>query len=292
MRSFSIFFPVKIEHLAHKSAQNQLFSLESIHKDCYNLLHRHILRVAFMQSFNGCISRPGRDPATMIASLVSLLLLGCALEAVFIVQEHRKRMLAALLLKGGASLLFVLAGVLAFSRSGNPSFARLIVLGLMFGAVGDVCLNLRFLLTEHARPIFLCGIAAFLLGHVAYLAALIAEAPQALLYALPASALVSFFLIRYVLSRVEVAGAIKTFGIVYLCVVFLMAAAAVTLFVFEPWNAGRAVFAAGALLFAASDVLLVLHQFGKRLYPAFRALNLSLYYLGQVCICLTIALLR
>ena len=94
------------------------------------------------------------------------------------------------------------------------------------------------------------------------------------------------------LSRVEVAGVIKSFGIVYLCVVFLMATVALTLFVFAPQSPGRAVFAAGALLFAASDVLLVLNQFGKLPYPAFRALNLSLYYLGQVCICLTIALLR
>ena len=51
-------------------------------------------------------------------------------------------------------------------------------------------------------------------------------------------------------------------------------------------------FALGALLFALSDVLLVLNQFGKRPYPAFRAMNLSLYYLGQVLICLTIALMR
>ena len=51
-------------------------------------------------------------------------------------------------------------------------------------------------------------------------------------------------------------------------------------------------FAVGALLFAASDVLLVLNQFGKQTYRALRPLHLSLYYLGQVCLCLTIALMR
>ena len=218
--------------------------------------------------------------------------MGCAAEAIFIVLEHNKRMLSALLLKGGASMLFVLAGVVAFSLSPDRVFARMIVLGLMLGAVGDVCLNLRFLLTGYARAIFLFGIGAFLLGHVAYLIALIATEPGALLYALPVAAIVSFFLIRFVLSRVEVGGAIKTFGIIYLSVVFLMAAVALTLFAFEPQSTGKALFAVGGLLFAASDVLLVLNQFGKRAYPAFRALNLSLYYLGQICICLTIVFLR
>jgi uncharacterized membrane protein YhhN len=228
----------------------------------------------------------------MTTILSSLLLLGCAAEAIFIVLERRKRMLSALLLKGCASLLFVLAGVVAYSLSPDRMFARLIVLGLMLGAVGDVCLNLRFLLTGRARAVFLLGIGSFLLGHAAYLIALIAKQPGALLYALPVAAIISFFLIRFVLSRVEVGGVIKTFGIVYLSVVFLMAAVALTLFAFEPQSTGKALFAVGGLLFAASDVLLVLNQFGKRAYPAFRALNLVLYYLGQICICLTIVFLR
>jgi len=215
----------------------------------------------------------------MLPLIVAILLFGCAAEAAFIALEHRKRMLPALLLKAAASLLFVFAGVLALPLAADASYARLVLAGLMLGAVGDVCLNLRFVLPEHEKPIFLFGIAAFLLGHIAYLAALISLSPDALFYALPAAAILSFFLIRFVLSRVEVSGAIRVFGIVYLCVVFLMAACALTLFALKPWNAGRALFAAGGLLFAASDVLLVLNQFGKRAYPAFRALNLSLYYL-------------
>ncbi len=228
----------------------------------------------------------------MIIPIVILLAFGCATEAVFIVLEQRKRMLTALLLKGLASLLFVLAGIFAFSHAFVLPYARLILLGLMLGAVGDVCLNLRFVLTCRAKVIFLVGIGAFLLGHVAYLIALIAREPIALLYALPAAAILSFFLIRFVLSRVEVSGVIKTFGIVYLCVVFLMAVMAGALFLLQPQNTGRALFAFGGMLFAASDVLLVLGQFGKRTYRGFRALNLSLYYIGQVCICLTIALMR
>ena len=228
----------------------------------------------------------------MMTSIIALLLFGSAAETVFIILEQRKNMLSALLLKALASLLFVLAGLFAFSLAAPLPYARLVLLGLMLGAIGDVCLNLRFLLTDGAKRVFLFGIAAFLLGHLAYLVALITREPVALLFALPAAAVVSVFLIRFVLSRIEVDGVIKTFGIVYLCVVFLMACVALALFLLEPQNAGRALFAVGGLLFAASDVLLVLGQFGRRTYRGFRALNLSLYYVGQVCICLTIALLH
>ena len=228
----------------------------------------------------------------MIVYLIALLLFGCATEATFIVLEQKKRMLAALLLKAAASLSFVFAGFVAFALTSIPAFGRLIVVGLMLGAIGDVCLNLRFLLTGRAKVIFLLGIGTFLLGHIAYLIALIGLNPKALLFALPLAAIVSYSMIRFVLARVEVSGAIKTFGIVYLCVVFLMACVSLALFALDAQSPGRAVFATGALLFAASDVLLVLNQFGKKTYRALRPLNLSLYYLGQVCICLTIALIH
>lgn len=264
----------------YRHAQTVILCYIDIRLGCIYAIVLHVDRAA----------RRGASP--ILNALAVLLVLGCALEAVFIVLEHKKRMLGALLLKAGASMLFVVAGFVAFSLAPNPPFGRMIVLGLMLGAIGDVCLNLRFLLPGRAKPIFLLGIGAFLLGHVAYLAALAALSPAVLLYALPAAAVLSFFLIRFVLSRVEVAGVIKIFGIVYLCVVFLMAAVALTLFASAPQSLGRAAFALGALLFALSDVLLVLNQFGKRPYPAFRAMNLSFYYLGQVFICLTIALMR
>ncbi len=228
----------------------------------------------------------------MLPLVVAILLVGCIVEAIFIILEQKKKLLAALLCKSAASFLFILAGVLAFQQVKHSSYAIFVLLGLVLGAVGDICLNLRFLVSKQAKLIFMLGIAAFLFGHVAYLFALAVRSPLALLYALPAAALLSYFVIRFVLKRVEVQGTIRTFGIVYLCIVVLMASCAVILFTLDLRDGSRALFAAGGILFAVSDVLLVLNQFGKRPYPAFRPLNLSLYYLGQACIALTIALAR
>jgi len=217
---------------------------------------------------------------------------GCAVEAVFIVEEHRKKMLAALILKAVASLLFILLGFLCASRAADGAYAGVILAGLVFGAIGDVCLNLRHLVGERGKAVFMAGIAAFLIGHLFYLFALIRRAPGMLLWAVPACAVISALLLWFILKRIEVQGALKSFGILYLVVVFFMASCALGLLPVDPGNPGYRLFAAGAVLFAASDVLLVLNQFGRKQYPAFRAMNLSLYYLGQICIAFTIALMR
>jgi len=217
---------------------------------------------------------------------------GCIVEAVFIIEEHRGKMLTAVIVKTVASLLFVLLGVLCAAGAADGAYAGVILAGLVFGAIGDVCLNLRHLAGERGKGVFMAGIAAFLIGHLFYLFALIRRAPQMLLWAAPACAVISALLLWFILKRIEVQGALKSFGILYLVVVFFMASCALGLLVVDAGDPGHWIFALGAVLFAASDVLLVLNQFGRKRYPAFRAMNLSLYYAGQICIALTIALMR
>jgi len=211
---------------------------------------------------------------------------------VFIAFEYRRKMLTALILKTVASLMFVLLAVLLFANAANRRYAAVIIAGLAFGAVGDICLNLRFLVGERGKQVFMVGIAAFLVGHLFYLFALIRHAPQMLLWSVPLCAALSFFLLRFILSRIEVQGAIRSFGIVYLVVVFLMMCCALGLLPIDPASPAYLLFTLGAILFAGSDVLLVLGQFGIKKHPSFRAMNLSLYYLGQICIALTIALMN
>lgn len=223
---------------------------------------------------------------------IAVILFGCAVEAVFIVLEQKKKMTAAVALKALASLSFVFLGVLCAVITQDRLYATVILIGLLFGAIGDICLNLRHLVGSRGKAVFMAGIAAFLIGHLFYLAALIGRAPNMLFWAVPACAVVSALMLRFILKRIEVQGAIRIFGIVYLVVVFLMMCCAAGLLPLSPADPAYLLFALGAVLFAASDVLLVLNQFGKRQYPAFRPMNLSLYYLGQLCIALTIAFMR
>lgn len=184
---------------------------------------------------------------------------------------------------------FVALGVLGMQLSADKSFAQWIVAGLVMGLVGDLCLNLRYVFEKRAKPIFLAGIAAFLIGHILYLVALIPLAPSTPVYSVPAG-IVAAAVLLILLKQIEVGGAIKAFGIIYIGVIVVMTAVATGLFISSPQSKGLLLFMIGAYLFTASDVVLVLNQFGKNKGKALRAVQLSLYYVGQLLIALSLQL--
>jgi len=218
-------------------------------------------------------------------------LCGCAVEAVFIVFEYAKKFVPAVALKAAASALFVLLGFVCMAVCADARFALLVVTGLIFGALGDVLLNLRPLAGSAAQKVFMAGIAAFLIGHILYIAALLTRGPDALYIGAPLAAVLAVALLPFfILRRIEVEGRLKIFGIVYVVLVLLMAGCAAGLLVLRPYNAGHLLFTVGAALFALSDVILIFHLFGKKKHRAFRALNLSAYYIGQILIALSLLL--
>lgn len=134
----------------------------------------------------------------------------------------------------------------------------------------------------------MAGVAAFLLGHILYLAALIPLAPATLVYSVPAGLVAAALLLFWLLKRIEVKGAFKIFGVVYIGAVVLMTAVAAGLFLHAPQETGLLLFTVGAVFFTASDVVLVFSLFGKNPPKALRTVNLSLYYLGQLLIALSL----
>ncbi|MBR4422200.1 MAG: hypothetical protein IKS69_06685, partial [Erysipelotrichaceae bacterium] len=100
-----------------------------------------------------------------------LMAAGMILQALFIKVEHEEKYVAADILKGLASLMFVLIGYKAYTTTGSPFNGKLLV-GLVFGMIGDILLNLRYLIPKMNQKIFLAGIVAFLIGHIMYLLAL------------------------------------------------------------------------------------------------------------------------
>jgi uncharacterized membrane protein YhhN len=106
-------------------------------------------------------------------SVFLIALIGILLQACFILVEHKEQYTGAVILKGSAALIFCAIGFLSLGSAQNLGFARLICIGLCFGALGDILLNLRFVFPKVGQKIFLAGVAAFLTGHILYLAALI-----------------------------------------------------------------------------------------------------------------------
>ena len=128
-----------------------------------------------------------------------LIVLGCVLQGLFIKTEHEEKYLTADILKGAAALMFVLIGL---SAEGSGPGDHLFVAGLIFGMIGDILLNLRYVFPKQGQKIFLVGIVAFLIGHLLYLAGLIPQAsspwlwPCALIGAILAACLLAYVFIQ------------------------------------------------------------------------------------------------
>lgn len=228
-------------------------------------------------------------------------IIGILFQTAFIMSEYKKKMVAATVLKGLGSLMFVtvgLAGLFTVRQlnmggineyAAEVSFAKLIVIGLALGLVGDVMLNLRHLVGKNGQKVFLVGIFFFLIGHILYLVALIPSSPNVWLCVL-IGAILAGGLLTYIFKTMDVKPAFKAFGILYLGAVIIMTVVAISIAI-SLGTASAWIYAVGAILFTASDIILIFNTFGNTSKFVFRALNLSLYYAGQLLIAWSLSFL-
>ena len=223
------------------------------------------------------------EVTNMNMRIVIYIITGIILQALFIKTEHEEKYVAAVILKGLASLCFVLIGYYAFTHVNNALTPK-IFYGLAFGMLGDILLNLRFVFREAGQKIFLIGILAFLIGHILYLVALIGAAQHVWIwYCIIIGGFIAAALLAYIFRTMEVKKAFKIFGVFYLGAVIIMTCIAIGIAVFMPSKASL-MFAVGAVLFTLSDIVLIFITFSGTTRFSLRITNLSLYYLGQVLI--------
>ena len=99
--------------------------------------------------------------------VIIMIIAGILLQALFIKVEHDENYLLATILKGSAALMFVLVGYLGFLSTDNI-FNRQFLIGLIFGMIGDILLELRYVFKKNGDKVFLLGILSFMIGHIMY----------------------------------------------------------------------------------------------------------------------------
>lgn len=226
----------------------------------------------------------------MVTKVVLAGLMGCVLQGIFITVEHKEKYVAADILKGLAALVFVLIGCVGYAKVTQDSLGRLIAIGLVFGLVGDVLLNLRFVLKKNGQKAFLLGILAFLVGHILYLCALLPIAVHTAI-CVGIGAVLAAGLLAYIFKTMEVKIAFKIFGVFYLGAVIIMTTIAIGI-ALATGNTHDIVYAVGAVLFMASDIVLIFNTFSGVTRFSLRITNLSLYYIGQLLIAGSLYILR
>ena len=81
------------------------------------------------------------------------------------------------------------------------------------------------------------------------------------------------------------------FGVVYIGAIMLLNCVAAGNLIAAP-SAFTGLFAAGALLFLVSDIVLILNTFGSEFRQSLRNSNISLYYAGQLLIAMSLLALK
>jgi len=224
-------------------------------------------------------------------TLIGLSICGIAFQTCFIRVEHSKEYVEAVILKGLASLMFVILGWGGLAVAGNQSFAKCVFWGLLFGAIGDVLLNLRFVFEKAGQKIFLVGILSFLIGHIIYLVALI-PLSKSLLWSLIAGVVLAAGILIWIFKNITAKTVFKIFGVFYIGAVVLMTAVAIGN-VLTNQTADSIIYALGAVAFTASDIILIFNTFGgEEPKYSMRIANLSLYYAGQLLIALCLQFVK
>lgn len=224
-----------------------------------------------------------------------LLLCGAAALALYLSEKLRRYSVKAVLRKGLVSALFVALAVCAWyasAESGRPRILGLfVIVGLVFGLLGDVWLDLKYVFPQADEPFTYAGFASFGIGHVSYCLGLALQYARPghafwvllpLLAAVPAGLTVAAMekpiKLRYGKFKPVVAG----YGALLFSTVLLSGSLALL----YAWSVKTLnLFFIGALLFAASDLILSGTYFGEgKERPADLLLNYLSYYPAQFLI--------
>ena len=205
------------------------------------------------------------------------------LAGLFLRTENQEKYVTAVVLKGLASLCFVILGLLA---SPGTHMAKMIVTGLILGCIADVMLNLRWVFKAKGQLIFLVGILVFLSGHIFYLAAVLPLCSSKLLCILVGVVLTAL-LMMWIFKQITAKIAFKIFGVFYIGAIMVLNCVAIGNLISAP-SSFTGIFAAGAVLFLISDIVLILNTFGSETKMSLRITNIVLYYIGQLLIALSL----
>ena len=200
----------------------------------------------------------------MLIALIVVLALSCLFCGVrFIKAMEADDQEKATVLKGLTTICCILIALIAYFMTSLPKFALLVILGLIFGFIGDELLALRFVYTKKFSAFFLSGALAFLIGHIFYLIALYGLAPRAWMLGVPLTlaALAAEF-INSKKHSLDMGKLFLPLGF-YAAVVCFMGCSAVGVCVFH-FNLGTLMFAVAGLCFIASDSILSVQCFSDR----------------------------
>jgi uncharacterized membrane protein YhhN len=225
----------------------------------------------------------------MTTSII-MTVLGAVTLTLFCIIRDENSSAKALLLKTLTSVFFILAGLFGLS-AGALSSGVLVIAGLLFGLIGDVLLDLKFIEKPNADLYTYGGMGSFLVGHVFYIAALL------IVFGLGVGGTLISAAIALALAAVVVITTIKVMKYDYGKFLAPAAVYSVLLIFFtvlsvyaliEKGGTAAILFTIGSIMFLVSDVILSMTYFGGKKGKIYLITNHATYYAAQFIIALAV----
>ena len=224
-----------------------------------------------------------------------LLVCGAALLFVYIREKIRAYSVKALMLKALVSALFVAVGVYGFWLSAAKGVASplcpFVVLGLLFGLMGDIWLDLKYVFPEKDEPFTYAGFCVFGVGHILFITGMLlcycpAGRPMTVIAPILLAAALSVGNALLEKPMKLHYGKLKPVVIAYGVILFAMVLVSGSLALSRGWQETPLnLLFAGGVFFAISDLILSGTYFGVgRERPIDLALNYITYYAAQFLI--------
>ena len=223
----------------------------------------------------------------------ALLIVGILATAVFLVLRVQRGGIAALYAKAVASLCFIATAIAATNENRLfLDFGSWMTFGLVFGLLGDVWLDLKWIYLQDKDSYLYSGFIFFLLGHVCFVTAVFKVGPytpSSLIVAFAAALVIAFVAILMEKPLKMHYGKFKWIVFLYSFMLALTMTMAMTLAVITGFEKMWTVMSVGGLLFLLSDLVLSGMYFGEGKNTSFNViLNHTLYYAAQFIMAATV----
>ena len=217
---------------------------------------------------------------------------GAAFLVAFLMKCKNERSVGGVFLKNTVSIFFILTAV--FGLALNPAcieYGLFIVSGLVFGMLGDIYLDQKWVYPNDMKKYLYAGFISFGIGHLFYIPGMVRAAGldlKLLLIPLAAGGVVAAGNLLLEKPMKQNFGEYKVIVTIYGFILAFMAATAVTCAVVTGKTA-FILFAAGGVFFLISDLILSPMYFGEgKNTPVNFVLNHVTYYLAQYLIALSV----
>ncbi len=229
------------------------------------------------------------------------LALGAVFLILFMIKCHKQRSVLGVCIKSLTSIFFLLTAVTAtFCNSDYPDlwkYSLPIVMGGVFGLMGDIYLDQKWLYPQHNDQYLNMGFISFGIGHFFYMGAMYTQAKFSFKDMLvPVVIGVIVTVVNLALEKPTKQKYGKFFAIVtvYCLILGTMLGTAFWAYI-KTRQIAYLVFTIGAALFLLSDVILSPMYFAikqDRNTPVNFVLNHATYYIGQFMIAFSVFLLE